>query len=145
MNTQAAAKILTYAGALPFIGTIAVLVIDKSQAFPFDIEFATQVYAALLISFLAGIHWHIGISHIGAPRHLLFISNAFVLLAWGFVFLQTTAVSWILFAILFLGLIVLDRALSRMGLLPKWFFHLRINISVLVCTALLCMAVIRTL
>lgn len=104
-----------------------------------------QVYAALLISFLAGIHWHIGLSQAGAPSYLLFVSNMFVLLAWVIIFLADISVSWLLLTILFVGLILLDRALFRMGLLPEWFFHLRIRISMIVIAASTSMALMTNL
>lgn len=140
MDTKTSASALTYAGALPFLAAAVVLIIEPN-AFYADIEPVLGTYSALIVSFLAGIHWHIGLSQKPAPGHLIWISNAFVLTAWGGVFVQPDPVAWALFAVLFAGLLYIDRGLFQLDLHARWFYRLRLRISTVVISSLLIITV----
>lgn len=131
---------LTYAGALPFIAA-ALILTSKPPAIQADVELVLRVYSALIVSFLSGIHWQIGISKQEAPGYLLWMSNAVVLASWGFVFVQPGVVAWLLFVIVFSVLLVLDRILFRLDLVTSWFYRLRVRISIVVMVSLLVTAV----
>ncbi len=136
MKTRTTASVLTYAGALPFVAA-ALILIFKPPAIQADVELVLRVYSALIVSFVSGIHWQIGISKQAAPGYLLWMSNAVVLASWGFVFAQPGAVAWLLFVMVFAGLLVLDRILFRLELVSSWFYQLRVRISIIVLVSLL--------
>ncbi len=131
---------MTYAGALPFIAAALVLIFQP-PAIQADLELVLRVYSALIVSFISGIHWQIGISKQEAPGYLLWMSNAVVLASWGFVFAQPGIVAWLLFVIVFAVLLVLDRILFRLDLVSSWFYQLRVRISIIVMMSLLVAAV----
>ena len=56
---------LGYAGLLPFVGLTVLLWLVKPDLLPF-VAVALTGYAAVIASFLGGIHWGIGFLH--APR-----------------------------------------------------------------------------
>lgn len=102
----------------------------------YDIPLVLQVYSALIVSFLAGMHWHIGMTESEGQHNLLWISNAVVLTAWVTVFVPSAATACLIFALLFGGLVLMDRSLFHRGLLPPWFYRLRVHISGIVIVTL---------
>jgi hypothetical protein len=136
-STENTASLLTYAGAIPFVAIAVLAASGLDHAIPFDARQAALVYGALIVSFLSGIHWHIALTPVESPRHLLVLTNAFALAAWGIVFVEPASAAWLLFATLFALLLLVDRLLFGVGLLPSWFYRLRIRISVIVIASLL--------
>jgi len=142
MKSRAIASALTYAGAVPFVAGALLVLTGNVLPLQVDVQLVLRAYSALIVSFLAGIHWQIGLSEPNSPRHLLMTSNAFALAAWVTVFIEVGAAAWTLFAVLFAGLLMLDRRLLRRGLLPPWFYRLRFRITMIVVVVLLCTAAI---
>jgi hypothetical protein len=74
------AKILTYSGTLPLIASVV------THYFPltgWDSTLIAGTYAAIIISFLCGIHWAAYLFFANkCPRNLLISSNVVALLAW---------------------------------------------------------------
>ncbi len=72
---------LGYAGVAPFVGGAALIWIVNAEAHEYA-ALALAAYAALVISFLGGIHWGLAMAR-GVPRAPLFIWGVTpVLLAW---------------------------------------------------------------
>jgi len=134
------AHLLTYAGAIPFIGAAILAAAGPSQISGI-VETAVRLYSALIVSFLAGIYWQIGLTERSAPHHLLVTSNLIVLVSWGLLFLPAVGMIWAGYVILFLCLLGLDRVLNRAGLVQPWFYRLRVRITIAVVAALLTMTV----
>lgn len=142
MPSKPTAKLLTYAGTLPLLGaafgqTLGIL--SPEHAF-----FVASTYSVVIASFLAGIHWACALFYPGrCPRNLFITSNVVALLAWLSVLLNHPVWSLILPILCFLYLLVLDLKLREAGLLPGWFYRLRLNatgvvvisLSILIATA----------
>ena len=133
---QTLARWLTYLGAVPMLTApcVAALgIIPAAQA-----SHAMITYAAIIISFLAGIHWAVYLFFASAcPRNLLLTSNITALLAWASLLLPHAAFALILQLLCFVYLLMLDVRLHKAAILPTWFFQLRRNASVIVMAALL--------
>lgn len=129
------ASMLTYSGILPF------LFLGIAVAFHFDAfnsRLALFSYAAVIISFICGIHWSTCLFF--PERHsvkVLIQSNLITLLGWISLFLGLHQLSIGLQCFCFIYLLVIDRYLYQQAVLPQWFFYLRIRASALVILLLI--------
>lgn len=129
-----AACLLAAAGTLPFLAGLA-----DVEALGQEWLGIVQVYAAVIASFIGGIHWAAALfAPEGTAARLLVISNLAALLAW-LAALLSPAAGFFLLAALFAVLLLVDRHLWRRGFWPDWFWHLRLAITGVVVTA--CLAI----
>lgn len=126
-QAQLAAWILAAAGTLPFFaGIIAVGLLDPRWLG------ALHIYAAVIASFVCGIHWGAALFAPGGMALRLFVaSNVAALLAWGAALLAPRP-GFLLLAAIFAALLLVDRSLWRAGLWAVWFWRLRLAISAIV-------------
>jgi hypothetical protein len=131
---QTLAKLLTYAGALPFLAVAAYALATGSPATAMEIGVA---YGAVIVSFLSGIHWAVYL-FFGArcPRNLLLTSNATALLAWLALLIAPSMHALLLLAPCLLYLLILDYKLRLREVIPAWFFVLRCRATAIVVLAL---------
>lgn len=128
---------LAAAGTVPFLGGVFDLVV-------FDGAWTgvVAVYAAVIASFISGIHWGASFFAPGGMRvGLLVGSNVAALAAWVAALLPPMP-GFIAFAILFAVLLAIDGYLYRSGLWPAWFWMVRRVISTIVILACLAIAVL---
>lgn len=128
------ARFLTYTGIMPFIffGMAVAL-----HARGLDYSLALFAYGAIIISFLCGIHWAVFLFFSqNCPRNLLFHSNAISLLGWLSVLQTMSYLTYALQILCFLYLLMLDLGLYRNKVIPLWFFHLRLNATIVVALLL---------
>ena len=102
-------------------------------------------YAAVILSFLGGIQWGIGISIAeSAPRSaqtLFMLSIVPSLLACALLFVAQPN-SRVLVAIFLFGFVwVVDALLCLQKLIPVWFFSLRCVVTAIVITSLIIVAI----
>jgi hypothetical protein len=128
------ARLLTYAGVLPFAGAGAL-------AFWGQLHLAERLalsYGAVIASFLAGIHWAVYMQHgERCPRNLFIASNITALLVFASLLLENIKVALLLQVLCFLYLLTLDLKLHLAGLWPEWFYRLRLVATALVVLALI--------
>lgn len=130
---RSAAWLLAAAGVLPFLAGVA----DAALLGRGWLS-SVQVYAAIIASFVCGIHWGAALFSPQGPATRLFLaSNVAALLAWLAAMLPPRA-GFFLLAALFGVLLLVDRDLWRRGLWPDWFWRLRRAISAVVVGACLC-------
>lgn len=134
------AWIMAVAGAVPFVAAAAVIVAGPAVHQPLAIQ-AMTTYAAVILSFLGGVHWGIGVSiNADAPRSaqtLFVLAIVPALLAWALLFV-TQPNSRIFVAIFLFGFVwVVDALLCLQKLIPLWFFRLRCIVSAIVVASLL--------
>lgn len=79
--TPRLALLLSLAGALPFIAGAAVLWAGPAAYAPSALQ-AIITYAAVILSFLGGVHWGFGFRHSAAPASLFVWGVVPSLLAW---------------------------------------------------------------
>jgi hypothetical protein len=132
---QRTARLLTYAGTLPLVITSVELVFGRASLS--DAVWIATTYSAIILSFLAGIHWACSLFFAAkCPRNLLLTSNAVAVLAWLSLLVHHQPWQMMLQILCFLYLLVLDYKLSIAGILPPWFYTLRRNATVVVVLAL---------
>ena len=132
------AQALTYTGIMPFLFLGIAIVL---QAGGLDYNLALFAYGAVILSFLCGIHWAVFLffsQH--CSRNLLLHSNAISLLGWLSVLPVMPHLTYVLQIFCFVYLLILDRELYRNKIIPSWFFHLRLNATLIVVFLLIIMA-----
>ncbi|MCE2991129.1 MAG: DUF3429 domain-containing protein [Burkholderiales bacterium] len=143
INPARTASILTYAGAIPFVVCATVLVFARPLGLieyrPFALQ-ALTTYAAIIVSFLGGIQWGIGVATESeqpqTANSLFLLSVVPSLLAWALLFLPSNT-SKVIVALFLVGLVwIVDALLHLQQVIPAWFFRLRCVISAVVMISL---------
>lgn len=128
------ARVLTYSGIMPFLFFRMAV---AQHAGGFDYSLALFAYGAVIISFLCGIHWAAFLFFSqNCSRNLLFHSIAISLLGWLSVLPVMSYLTFALQILCFLYLLILDLELYRNKVIPLWFFHLRLNATIIVALLL---------
>ncbi len=127
------ALFLCGAGVIPFYAApIAILLFSQiEEGF---VRHLLYTYAAIIVSFISGIHWGIYLVR-DAPFDLFIRSNFVAIVAW----LAVTFSSHLALLVLALCLTYLwlvDKKLFSQGLLDIWYFSLRSKITLLVVPSL---------
>jgi len=134
------ATMLAYSGTLPFIAT-AVIALHPIGSL--DARVIALGYGAVIASFLCGIHWAVALFFAGrAPHNLLLTSNAVALLVWAALLIPPQALTLVLLAICFLYLLVIDRRLRNVDVLPEWFWQVRLRATGIVVLCLTTMILV---
>ncbi len=136
MNRKQLIKILVFAGAIPFVCGIF-LRLTGQNFMGLDGESVLLSYGAVIISFLSGLHWSLGMQHggnLGGSSLLLIISNITALGGW-FALLIGGTPGMVMMTGLFLALLGLDSRLK--SVLGDDFFKLRIIITAVVVFCLM--------
>jgi hypothetical protein len=134
MNLQQLAKILGYAGLIPFIFfSVAAWVHLPWFSNP---HFVLSTYAAVILSFMGAIHWGVAMSRESISANFeLGYSVVPALLAWLALLIPALFAYWLLilcFIVLYLG----DRYASNKGLLPDWYLPMRLVLTTIVTLCL---------
>jgi len=143
-STQRLAFVLAYLGVLPFIVCAVVLLLGSTLNLGMYTPLALQAittYAAVIVSFLGGIQWGIGVitqeQQPQTARSLFLLSIVPSLLAWAMLFLPATN-SRIIVAIFLLGFVwIIDALLHLQKVIPSWFFKLRSIVSAIAVSCLI--------
>lgn len=134
MKKQNLAQILTYAGALPFIGATLASIFHL-EFWGLNYPYMVITYSVVIVSFISGIHWGVYLFK-DAPMNLFIHSNIITLIAWSMIAFTSPYSPFVLIFCL-VYLLEIDRRLGAAGILEKWYVQMRIIISVTVITALL--------
>ncbi len=136
MSDRDQARILTYAGALPFIAAVAALPLAPAVATA-PIWQAVLGYGAVIASFVSGIHWGLFLYRQGAmPLNLFISSNVCALAAWAALLAPQRWQGLVILIAVFAVLFAIDRLLWRGGIHAEWFYRLRAVITTIVIAAL---------
>jgi len=136
-NSIGFARLLGYAGALPFVGLGFANGMDISFGSA-DTSFLLYAYGIVILSFLGGIHWgRIAADRdAGAPsaRWLAFAVCP-SLIGWFSLFFDLP------FAIImliggFISCAVVDLRLTKQGVFASWMYELRLVLSLVACVSL---------
>ena len=132
-NQQKQATLLTYAGLLPLVLALANQIL---RVVPIDSLFWAASYAAVIASFICGIHWAVFLFFAGrSPINLLLTSNLICLSAWAALLLPHGSPALVILMLCFISLLAIDRRLQHDQLIPVWFYRLRqrASIGVILC------------
>lgn len=131
------AKGLALFGATPFIAAVLAQLAGLANDHTTTLSLT---YGAIIISFLSGIHWGLYLTHEKARRiNLLITSNILAVLAWVTLWLWTPGMQYLVQLACFISLLMIDRRLLADGVIERWFYQLRQQISLLVMVCLLLM------
>lgn len=146
MNTdpRRVADFLAYAGTIPFVVVAFILLFGNMLGMGMLRPLAAQgitTYAAIIVSFLGGIQWGLGIATYEqqpqTARSLFTLSVVPSLLAWAMLFLPQST-SRIVVAIFLVGFVwIIDSLLHLQKVIPPWFFKLRCIVSGVVIVSLI--------
>lgn len=133
MSPVTLAKTLTYLGTFPFIygGFGAIGLAPLSHLISFDIKVAMIGYAAVILSFIAGIHWGVALNKIELNSEsnlafkLLLMSNVMALWAWLMWLWPTPENSALGLAVGFILILILDWRWLHLPERKPWFWRLR--------------------
>ena len=78
---QTTARRLAYAGLIPFVLGALLVWLVRAEAHPY-VALALSAYAAVILSFLGGIHWGMAMRLAELPPHVLWWGVAPSLVAW---------------------------------------------------------------
>lgn len=121
------AKILTFSGALPFAGAVLAQLQGMAN---YHSDYLALTYGAVIISFLAGIHWGLFLTHAQYTRvNLLVSSNLLALIAWASLFFLITVTQSLVQIVCFIALWFIDRRLYAEGVIEGWYYQLRTQIT----------------
>lgn len=128
------ALILGLAGLLPFLGLTLAYAMQWETRFGLTPGYARDVlvsYGAIILAFLGGIRWGVGLRH-GDSAHaakMFIVSVVIPLGAWVALFLpKPHDLTWLIAIFLVVG--VADVALVTKGHAPRWFGTLRTILTV---------------
>lgn len=134
------AKTLAFMGALPFIGAVVAQSLGMAH---YHSGYLALSYGAVIISFLCGIHWGLFLSHAHEIRlNLLVSSNLLAVIAWATLFFVVPVTQYLVQIAAFIVLWLIDRRLVAEGVIERWFYQLRKQVTMLV---LLCLCVMLVL
>ncbi|MGE0357856.1 MAG: DUF3429 domain-containing protein [Burkholderiales bacterium] len=137
---------LAFAGAVPFVLATGALFVSDASSVRVPAIAALVTYAAVILSFLAGIEWGLAIrdeSGTEVTRAIaLGLSTVSSLAAWAVLWLPSPTWQVGTALGLFAAAWAADQWMAGRGLLPAWFVDLRAAVSALV-VAILALALVR--
>lgn len=119
---------LAYAGLLPFVLGALLVWIVHAEARPYTTQ-ALSAYAALIVSFLGGIHWGIGFREPAAPAPLFVWGVVPSLVAWPAVLMPPGA-GLVILGVMLVVCYAVDRRVYPAHGLSRWL-TLRFRLSAL--------------
>lgn len=146
MNTVLKPTWLTYLGAIPFLYALALAAygaMGLNEVFGTELRFVrfksymiAHTYGAVIVGFLAGIQWGVSI-HQPTDQQYFIASNVLALLAWFSLFAFASLLGLSIITAAFLLALWVDRHAHHQGMIPTWFWHLRLRITTLVVASLI--------
>lgn len=128
------ACVLTYLGALPFgIGMILLM----NGVYQEKVSHILCAYGAIIVSFICGIHWGIGMTHQGKKTTwLLASSNGITLIAWGCLIFPSPPIALMTLGFCLFFLLLIDQKLYTLNQTDEWFIRMRRRVTGLVILSL---------
>ena len=124
-------KILTYCGSIPFI-FLTYLIFSKTTNFlAFNVTLMLVSYGAIILSFISGMHFSYAILQDKMHIRLLVLSNIVALVSW-LCLLINFKLALVVIIIGYIFNLIIDFVSYKNLVLEKWFFNLRLRISLIV-------------
>ena len=131
--------ILTLAGGLPFVALSLMVSMHWFSDAKAVLSFLLT-YAAVIISFLGGVHWGFAVQHFHQHRRianlLLATSITPPLIAWGILLYPDHYAQLLVLTLLYSFMWAIDSLLYNNDLMPQWFFNIRCIITPVVVVSL---------
>jgi hypothetical protein len=136
-----AAVALGVAGLLPLLLGVP-LALNKPDIFGINFGTLVETYAALILSFIGGIHW--GFVSVALARDpddpsgpLLLTASVLPALAGWIALFLPGRLGPLLLLLAFASLLVMDRRVVQRGLAPRWWLWLRTRLTIAIVFLLL--------
>lgn len=130
-------NLLTFAGAIPFV-VLAIVASLPNVLHQASAIFYFTAYGAVILAFLGGMQWGVALLDDGPfGNTLLVISNVIALAAFVSLTLMSVKSALILQAIFFASVLLIDRMLLSLKIIPGWFILLRYRVSSIVIISIL--------
>ena len=130
---------ITAIGAMPFVG----LSVAASMQWFDDTGFVIHTllsYAAVILSFLGGVHWGIAVSHYAHDKRIAnrLIAESVIpsLIGWAALFHTELHVQLLVLTVMFTCVWAIDSLLVARKIIPLWFFEIRCIITPVVVVSL---------
>lgn len=120
---------LGFAGLIPPLLMTAVAVLQIG-VFAESTPGFVRSYAAIILSFLGGSWWAFALKEERPSWLLMILAVTASLTAWGAMFWFQPAEALFALAVLFIGSLLVDLALTRNRLAPGWWMKLRVPLSI---------------
>mgnify|MGYP001805105115 CR=1 FL=1 len=88
MKKETLAKILTYSGSIPYIFFSYLNITNRELFFGIETTLVLIAYAAIITSFISGIHFSYATNQQEIAIRLLLLSNIITLIAWITLFIK---------------------------------------------------------
>jgi hypothetical protein len=129
------AKTLAWLGAVPFVASVAAQFAGMAG---YHTAYSSLTYGTVIISFLSGIHWGL---YLSSGQHssinLLVSSNVLAVVAWLSLVLLAPSVQYLVQGACFTVLLLIDARLVADGVIERWFYQLRKQVTLLVVLCLI--------
>ena len=129
----------TIAAAVPFVAlsvAVSMHIFHNTKA----VSELLLTYAAVIVSFMGGIHWGIAVSRYADNRrraNLLIVESVWPsLIAWGVLFKGDTFTQLLVLTLLYTFVWAIDSMLYNNDMIPQWFFTLRCIVTPIVVVSL---------
>ncbi|MDZ7802557.1 DUF3429 domain-containing protein [Thiohalophilus sp.] len=138
IKTEQLAKVLGYAGLIPFVVFSIGTWIDLPGVQ--NADFVLRTYGAIILSFMGAIHWGAAMSHQGKPAQVQLALSVFpALFGWAALLIAHTY-SYSILIIAFVTLCVMDQRAAKDNLVPAWYVPMRIVLTTVVVLSLIAAA-----
>jgi hypothetical protein len=127
------ALVLGLAGLLPFLAAAAELGFGMT-GLPWNAEVAIKTYGAVILSFMAGVHWGLALRDNSSAGYIASVVPA--ILAWAAVAFLPSAPACVVLGAGFIALLIYDISVVNAGRAPQWYTRLRIGLTTVVVTCL---------
>ena len=131
MKKEQLVKILTYSGSLPFIFLTCFRFCGLSQFFTIDTSLILISYGAIILTFISGMHFSYAILQNKINTRLLIASNIMAIISW-LCLLINFKLALVVMITGFISNFIIDLVSYKNSIIEKWFFNLRLKISLIV-------------
>ncbi len=138
MESRKLYSLLTYAGALPFVGCALMPFIGLQELWNLgSYDYIAAAYGLAIVCFLCGAHWGTYLyQRARAPDNLFITSNVIVVACWFAFLMAAKAITLFVLILAFLCLLFIDYRLLKVGLLTDYYFRMRTIATVIAVISL---------
>lgn len=131
-------RMLTYAGALPFLGAACCLFFGWTTLPVLgDVKQILSIYGLVIAVFLCGSHWGQHLERVDSLSRLLpLFSNGMALVLWILFLMAGFQALMVGLCLVFLALLAMDWFLARCGAITGDYFSMRVTITAIVTACL---------
>ena len=136
MKKKQLTKILTYCGSIPFLFLTYLGFSKATNFFTIDVSLMLISYGAIILSFISGMHFSYAILQDKISNRLLILSNIVALISWLCLLINfKLALAFIIIG--YISNLIIDFVSYKNLVVEKWFFNLRLRISLIVISCLI--------